>query len=166
MKPVILFFILITIFNLRAGAQRLSKSAADFTGTWRWVSSNADTLLIRLVPANETPSPNRPVLAEIFGFHRYIKDGKLIETNFDRVGDTLSKIASIGGIVRQNSLQMTLWDLTHKDYLSGTLRIIDELPGKAILTLSWPGERNPNPSGQPLTDARTIPNNIVLEKIR
>ncbi|MBI2272313.1 MAG: hypothetical protein HYU70_00840 [Bacteroidetes bacterium] len=162
----LLFLCFITSLSfMTAEAQQPKVVLEDYLGTWRWISGKRDTLIIRLVPAIEKSTPLRPVFAQVFGFHSYISAGKLVESNLHLKNDTLSNIASIGGGLVNNVMNISFHDLTYNDFLMGTFRLLQDYPKKAILELSMRGERSIDRRPEPYPNARTVPNNIVLEKI-
>ncbi|TAJ46557.1 MAG: hypothetical protein EPO58_16600 [Chitinophagaceae bacterium] len=164
MKYLVSLSYVILFLNLSIQAQYKTE-LKDYFGTWRWVSGKQDTLLVKLQPVTEKGTLFRPVLVDVVGYHYYVSEGKFVEGNFSRLRDTISSQPSIGGKIIRNMLSLTFWDITYNDFLRGSLRLLQEYPRKAILEFSVRGERSIDRRPEPYPNARTVPNNIVLEKI-
>jgi hypothetical protein len=146
------------------------QSINDYIGTWRWVSGNKDTLIILLKPLKESYyTQSRPLLSslqsQIVGFHTYIEKGEMVESNMNLISDTITNFVSISGQLIEGTLRISFRDFTRDTHFKGSIQLLKEIPGKAFLSLPFEDEKIIWERKRIFPAGRTIPNNIVLEKI-
>lgn len=141
-----------------------------YVGIWRWTSGKGDTLIILLRKCKRGIStlqsaPDSVYTNLLVGFHTYIENGQLVESNMNLVSDTLSIYQSISGKIVQDEMKTLFFDSLRDREFKGTFRLLSDLPNKAILYLPYEGERIIWEKKKIYPNGRTIPDNIVLEKI-
>jgi hypothetical protein len=141
-------------------------SIKDYVGTWRWASGNRDTFLIILMPNLKMPLTDG-IATNVIGYHTYIEKGQLVESNVKEIGGKEDRIFSIAGSLFGNKLNIWFRDFTRDGSFTGSFQILKDMPGKALWDVPLMSEKyvfyglgvREYPPG------RTVPNNIVLEKI-
>lgn len=166
----ILFLIICTTTN----AQVQTDTAANkFAGTWRW-TSGTDTVIIVLEKQVYTIPFTGASIERLVGWHRYIKNGQVVESSLQYVGrdiniDFNSNDQDLKTTLRGNTrtpnrvLFRTFWDLTlHKDcYLYFTL--VQGSTTQAVWELTDPQGIYGGPIGT--IGKFTLPKNLILNKL-
>jgi hypothetical protein len=163
---VVVFMCLMGTFQIVVGQ---SQNISDYLGKWRWVSGNNDTFQIVLLPnTKKLTTQNALPNTGLIGYHSYTEKGHLVESNLKEIGGRDTTIFSIIGSFQQNKVEISWFrDFTRDTKFRGSLQIVPGSPLKAIWNVPMEYEkfvyqgigRREYPPG------RTVPNNIVLEKV-
>lgn len=154
-----------------AGNQLYAQSrVSDYLGTWRWTSGTDDTLVLIIKSVTPTGKLKKspyfdPAKTLFMAFHTYIQKGALVESDANLVSDTLTEHTYISGVLNTSPLRLTIKDYTRNIYYSGELRIIDGDSKTAVLHLPETQEKWVLAPERLFPTRRTLPHNIVLEKI-
>ena len=166
MKNCVLFCIVLILQKI-AICQNVN--VKDYTGTWRWASGR-DTLtfIIKSSPKTKYLNLLGPDVAPIFGYHQYIKNGELVESNLHLECDTLSIKASISGSGKSGKMGFIFFDLTRNITLNGVFYLIEGHSDKLWLKLTYGNEAyiDRNEWLRPPPTSMTIPTDIILTRIK
>lgn len=167
----LLFILLICLLVLAKTASGQNAEIEQYIGTWRWSGGNGDTLTILLKKCKRgltslKSEPDSIFTNLVLGFHTYIEKGQLVESNMNLVSDTLSNFQSISGKIINGEMRIMFFDSLRDREFKGTMNLLSEFPNKAILSLPYVGERVLWEKKKVYPGGRTIPDNIVLEKIK
>lgn len=167
-----LFLFLALVCSTLCFSQIANPELDKFVGTWQWNSGN-DT--VTLVLAKQTSNfPNGTSREVLVGWHKYVKNGLVIESSFPHIGQSIND----ENIPLGNDLEITLygftknpreiwfhrfWDLTlHKN-----CHVFFKLMPGSLTQATWK-LTNPDGStyqGPPGTyNQFTLPRNMVLTK--
>jgi hypothetical protein len=168
-----LFFIIAIVFSINTFCQTVTNTELDkFIGTWQWSSGN-DTVTIVL----EKQVYNVPFTGSntemLVGWHRYVKNGALIESSFQYIGRNVNVDANSHDVDFKTTLLgstrtptavyfRTFWDLTlHKNcYLY--FRLLSGSTTQATWKLKEADGIYNGPSGT--YGKFTLPKSLVLTK--
>lgn len=120
MKKFFLQIVILFFFLTKIGAQTITNSELDkFVGTWRWVS-NVDTVEIILEKQAVYSKATSKYYEDIVGWHRYVKNGVLIESSIQFTGGNYNSEANANSLKstiygftqKPTNLYITFWDIT------------------------------------------------------
>lgn len=163
-------FCIIFFFSQVVTAQELSTTDpyAPYIGTWRWTNGKKDTLLIVVKKVNplQFKDVDPAIRPAIIGFHSYSQNGILVESYLHKISDSLSESSCfVGAFDRRGNMSISFHDITAQNYYYGYMKIIQNDPLKAIWSIPYGREINFSMLPPP-KDFRTIPDNIVFEKMQ
>ncbi len=139
-----------------------NSSVDSYVGRWRWVSNNRDTFTLVIVKANPQVKFSE---IQVIGFHSYIEKGLMIESNLNVISDTVSNLSSLGGRIVNGKLNISFQDFTRAKFFTGTISLIKPDCKWAIWSVPFEMEKMELHKNRLFPDGRTVPNNILLEKI-
>ena len=172
MRIIILIFFSISSFEHTLFCQNLNDTIIlnKFIGTWRW-TNHTDTFDVKLIKDTIPKVMTNSVTYNIYGFHKLIEKGRLVENSFsDTKKFLLSEATIVGTNLNDTTLNLIVIDkYRHKSYLINLT--LEKEPTRAIWKKIKDQERiqyitksqrinTPKP-----LSSKVIPTNVILNKV-
>lgn len=163
------FFICVCTFAYVNGQTKLLSPGEMLPGVWQWTNGK-DTFTIQLFridtswksKVNDTEfGPN------IYGWHRYVENGVLIESSFPEslYQKPFSK-GIFGGIMNTKDIYLWFRDITRDRDFRVEAEFLDSAGTLMRWTTHRPQERVWYPPPKPkIWDGQTIPSSVILHKM-
>lgn len=138
-----------------------------FVGTWIW-SNGTESLEFVLKKKNILlPIGNNIRTDVLYGFHKYVKDGKELENSLQYVNtdykDKKHTLGAMGDVLKPNEIQIGVLPMERKyrtlyanvEYINSRQIRIKNIEIKEVMRIN-----------DPLDNSRTLPQDIILTKKR
>lgn len=143
---------------------------AKFTGTWKWVQGNDSfEIILKKEKVFDIMIEYDSCIDRLIGFHRYIKNGKLIESTLEKKGanfdDKLHSISVLNVVTNDIEIEGSIINISiSRLLLHIKFELIDETHLKIKLIENYPGPVPYGPGVPSTLSEINLPQGIILTK--
>jgi hypothetical protein len=134
-------------------------------GIWQWTSSQ-DTFTIKLIKDSIFLKQRETRLVIVTGWHRFIKDGKVLESSMEYSDTIKNKYTTIvGSKIERNILSFIFNDITRDRSFEVKFELIGVNDSRAVWSSYYLERIRVNEPPPKFKDGQTIPSDIILKKL-
>ena len=162
---IIILFLHIILTGISQKVRLKNIKQQEFVGTWQWTRGK-DTFTIKLIEDTFYLKYPDTLLHWILGWHKFVQDGKLLESSYEFTDSIKNKKTTIIGAVNKGVLICTFRDLSRDRSFRIEMKMLNRRHSKILWTSQFLEDIRINEPPSKIRGGQTVPSGIILKKIQ